>query len=86
MIKVICIFCRLHIYNIEEGLSPKAENFKSSNEKHINPPRAGRLMNCPHCKKQFFFRTPRGIKILTDEGKLYPGGQALDELLQEHGR
>lgn len=86
MIKVICVFCRLHIYNIEEGELLKAENFTSSDVKYVNPPRAGRKMKCPHCKEQFFFRTPRGIKILTDKGKLYPGGQDLDELMKKHGR
>ncbi len=84
--KVLCVFCGLHIYNIEEGLPLKAENFTSSDAKHVNPPRAGRKMNCPNCKKQFFFRTPRGVKILTEKGKLYPGGQDLKELLDEHGR
>lgn len=84
--RVICVFCRLHIYNIEEGKPLKAESFTSSDVKYVNPPLAGRKMKCPHCKQQFFFRTPRGIKILTDGGKLYPGNQDLEELLKEHGR
>lgn len=84
MIKVLCVFCRLHIYNIEEGAEPKAENFKPSDKKHVPEPRPRHVMCCPHCKKQFFLRTPRGIKVLTEDNKLYPGGQDLEELLREH--
>jgi hypothetical protein len=71
MLKVFCVCCKKHIYNIEEIVkcdSPISSNFKPASKK-IPEPITGDRMLCPFCGNYFIETDVLGCCIiLTDKG------------------